>query len=152
MQKNYEYAGKKGIAGGKFDLTFDEVNSRACEDELNFGLAVMVGTLEGVQVKLPTSGTTKDKIEGVVLYGANTEQDKDGNIVLAKGTTVSVMKKGKIWVRIATAANVTAGKSAYVVLNGEDAGKFTDDQSGNLDIGAVFGGEKDKEIAVVELR
>ena len=62
------------------------------------------------------------------------------------------MKKGKIWVRIATAANVTAGKSAYVVLNGEDAGKFTDDQSGNLDIGAVFGGEKDKEIAVVELR
>lgn len=153
MQANYGYVTQKGIAGGKVDLSFDEVVTRSSEDgKVKFGLAVQVGTTAGKQVKIPATGATKDKIEGVALYEANTEQDMDGNVVLKKGATVSVVKKGKIWARTATSANPVYGKPAYVVLTGEDAGKFTDTQGSNLDIGAVFGTEKDTGIAIVELR
>lgn len=153
MQANYGYVIPKGIAGGKVDLSFDEVVTRSSEDgKVKFGLAVQIGTAAGKQVKIPVTGATKDKIEGVALYEANAEQDMDGNVVLKKGVTISIMKKGKIWVRTAESANPVYGKPAYVVLTGEDAGKFTDSQGSNLDIGAVFGAEKDTGIAIVELR
>lgn len=152
-QLNYGYSIPKGIAGGKADLSYDDVVTRSSEDgKVKFGLAVQTGTKAGIGVKLPASGATKDKIEGVAVYAANIEQDMDGNVVLKKGSTISVMRKGKIWARTAANAKPAFGKKAYVVLTGEDAGKFTEQEATNLDINAVFGEEQDTGIAIVELR
>jgi len=59
-QKSYGYKTAKGVAGGIYDLTRHEVNSRRCEEAdgvLSFGLGVVTGTSAGTQIKLPTANT-----------------------------------------------------------------------------------------------
>lgn len=153
-QINYNYSTPKGMAGGKVDIAFDEVVTRQNEAEdgkLKFGMAVVVGTSPGNGVTVPTTGKTRDDFEGVVLHAENTEQERDGKIVIKKGTSVGVMRSGHVWGRLADGAEATYGKTAYVVLSGEDAGTFTPVADSNVDIGARFGKYSDTGIAVIEL-
>ena len=80
-QLNYGYSTPKGVAGGKFDIAYDEVVTRKNEEEdgvLKYGMAAMIGTTKGTGVKVPVSGATAQQIEGIVLRAANTEQDMKG--------------------------------------------------------------------------
>ena len=69
-QMNYNFSTPKGVAGGKYDLAFDEVVTRSNENDdgvMKFGLAVAQGTNVGHGVVVLVIGTTADKIEGITL-------------------------------------------------------------------------------------
>lgn len=152
-QTNYNYGTSKGVAGGKFDLAFDEVVTRTNEAEdgvLKFGMAVAVGSAPGHNVTVVGEGTTT--VEGVALCHANTEQDMNGNVVVKKNASLGIIRKGNVWGRLATGITPTYGAKAYVVKTGADAGTFTTASSGTLDIGATFGNVADEGIAVIVLK
>ena len=144
-QLNYNYGTPKGVPGGKFDIAFDEVVTRKNENEdgvMKYGLAVAVGTDAGNGIKVPA------------------EQDMAGKVVVKKNASLSVMKKGNIWGRLATGATPTYGAKAYVIPEGDEAGTFTHaadngkSDSGKveyLDISATFGNASDDGIAVIVL-
>lgn len=154
-QMNYGYSTPKGFAGSKADLTpVDEVVTRNNEEEdgvLGFGVAVVTGTAAGTGVKLPTAGATADMFEGVVLHQANTEQDRNGKVIVRKGVSLGVVRKGHVWGKTASDAEPEYGKKAYVVVDGAEAGMFTSASESTVDIGARFGRYKDDGIAVIEL-
>lgn len=153
-QTNYNYGTPKGVAGGKFDIAFDEVVTRKNEEQngiMKFGMAVAVGTSAGKTVKVPTAGTTAEQIEGIAIALPNTEQDMQGNVVVRQNTSLSIMKKGNIWGRLASGITPAYGSAAYVVVSGDDAGTFTTASDGNVDIGATFGNASDDGIAVIVL-
>lgn len=154
-QLDYGYTTPKGVAGGKYDIAFDEVITRKNEEAdgvLKYGMAAMIGTNAGSDVKVPITSCTADKIEGVVLRAANTEQDMNGHVVVKKGASVGIVRKGRVWCRLASDAEPAYGAKAYVVVTGKDAGTFTHTEGSNVDIGATFGNAKDDGIAVVEIR
>lgn len=151
-QLNYNYSTPKGVPGGKFDLADDVVASRINEEEsgvLKFGVAVAQGASVNKGIKLPTAASSK--IVGVVLANANTEQDKDGKVIVEKGRTVGVLTHGHVWGRTATDVTPVYGAKAYVVASGAEAGYFTTSSTGTIDINAKFGNVTDEGIAVIEL-
>ena len=153
-QTNYSYSTPKGVAGGKVNLFHDEVITRQNEAQdgvLKFGMAVKVGTAPGSNVTVPTAGTTAEQIEGIVLAHPNTEQDMKGKVVVKNGVSLSIMTQGCVWGRLATDVTPVYGTKAYVVVNGADAGTFTNVADGAVDIGAKFGNETDDGIAVIVL-
>ena len=153
-QLNYNYGTPKGVPGGKYDIAFDEVVTRKNENEdgvMKYGLAVAIGTDKGNGIKVPVTGTTAAHIEGITIALPNTEQDMTGKVVVKKNASLSVMKKGNIWGRLATGATPTYGEKAYVVVTGDDAGTFTHESESNVDIGATFGNASDDGIAVIVL-
>ena len=153
-QTSYGFGTAKGVPGGKYDLAFDEVVTRANQEDdgkMKFGVAVIAGTVPGKNVKLPVAGTTAEKFEGVTIALPNTEVEMNGKVVLKKNATLGVMKKGNIWGRIGSGVTPVYGKTAYVVLTGADAGSFTTESANNLDVGAMFGSESDEGIAVIVL-
>lgn len=53
-QLDYSYTTPKGVAGGKYDIAFDEVITRKNEEAdgvLKYGMAAMIGTNAGSDVK-----------------------------------------------------------------------------------------------------
>lgn len=127
-QMNYNYGTPKGVPGGKVDISFDEVITRNNEAEdgvLKFGMAAAVGAAPGTGVTVPGAGTTAEKIEGIVLYHPNTEQDMKGNVIVRNGVSLGIMRKGHIWGRTASDAVPVYGAKAYVVVDGDEAGTFT---------------------------
>lgn len=156
-QLNYNYGTPKGVPGGKYDIAFDEVVSRNNENTdgvMKYGIAVAQGTAAGKTVKVPVSGTTAAQIEGVTIALPNIEQDMEGNVVIKQNRTLSVMKSGNIWGRLADETAPTAGAAAYVVVSGDHAGEFTATSGETtVNIGAKFGNEADLTagIAVVVL-
>lgn len=154
-QLNYSYSTPKGTPGEKFDISFDEVVTRKNQEEdgvLRYGMAAQIGNDAGTTVKVPVTGATADDIEGIVVRAANTEQDMNGHVVVRKDTSVGIMKKGKIWGRLATGAAPKYGAIAYVVVGGKDSGTFTNEPTDAVDIGANFGNVSDDGISVIELR
>lgn len=153
-QLDYGFSIPKAVPGAKVDLSDDKVVARineADDSAIKYGMAVMVGTNPGQSVKVLTTGATSEQIEGVVLCHPNTEQDMKGNVVVRKGMSLSIMKKGRIWARLATDVTPVYNAKAYVVVSGADAGTFTTVADGNVDIGATFGNATDNGIAVIEL-
>lgn len=153
-QLDYGYGTPKGVAGGKADIAYDEVITRKNEEAdgvLKYGMAAMVGAAKGTGVKVPVSGTTAEQIEGIVLHAANTEQDMKGRVVVPNNASVGILRKGRIWGRTASDATPTYNAKAYVVVDGDDAGTFTDKAEGTVDIGARFGNASDDGIAVIEI-
>jgi hypothetical protein len=66
---------------------------------------------------------------------------------------IPVQTRGKIFVPVADNADPQDKKSAYVILSGADAGKFTDVESDNYDCGCFFrGGRVSGNLALIELR
>lgn len=154
-QLDYGYAIPKATPGQKVDISDDTCISRMNEEAdgvMKFGMAVAVGEKAGKGVKLAT-GATADTIEGVVLRAENTEQDMKGKTVIAKGTIVSVITQGKVWVRIPKDVQPTYGAKAYVIVSGDDTGSFTPTEGTNVDIGAKFGTDydADEHVAMVIL-
>lgn len=142
-QTNYRYETPKGVPGGKVDIAFDEVITRMNEAEdgvLKYGMAAAVGSAPGSNVTIPKTGTTAGQIEGIVLAHPNTEQDRKGRVIVRKDTAVGIMRKGRIWGRLAADAVPSYGEKAYVVVDGNDAGAFT---SASEAVSAYFPCESD---------
>lgn len=156
-QLNYNYSTPAGVPGGKFDIAVDEVvtrNNESNDGVMRYGMAVAQGATAGKTVKVPAAGTTAKQIEGVAIALPNTEQDTAGDVIIKKNRSLSIMRKGNIWGRLADEEAPKAGASAYVLISGDNAGCFTA-KSGDttVDIGAKFGNACDLTagIAVVVL-
>ena len=67
--------------------------------------------------------------------------------------SVPVQTSGKIWVPVADNASPDDKKAAYVIMSGDDAGKFTDKATGNYDCGCLFRSDRvSGNLALIELR
>lgn len=90
VQKTYGYATSKGVAGGIYDMFHYPVDSRFNEEttgKLHFGVGVVTGKVPGSSVALPTSASTADNFEGVVINGFDRQQDLEGNLLVGFGMT-----------------------------------------------------------------
>ena len=91
------------------------------------------------------------KFLGVVRF----EQLGEGVNVgkFTSSTAIPVQTRGKIFVPVADSAEPQDKKSAYVILTGDDAGKFTDEEDDNYYCGCFFrGGRVSGNLALIELR
>ena len=140
VQMNYGEP-SRGIPGLLYDrANYEAVTRRngADDGKMLFGLGVVQGTEPGKDITLPATGATVDKFEGVVMYSANTEMDDDGAVLLHKGQILDVCQAGKLWVQLVDSVEPAYGQPVYLVITGDDAGKFTPTKGTNLAVKARF--------------
>jgi hypothetical protein len=65
---------------------------------------------------------------------------------------VNVMDFGEVYVPVADGVNSADKEPAYIILFGDDAGKFTNVADDNYDCGAFFRGHEEDGLARLELR
>lgn len=129
-QTSYNLRTAHGVAGGLYDLTDHDVDTRnneAADGKVKFGFGLVEGTAPGRNVTLPVAASTKAKFEGVAINSHAHEQDYKGNVTLRNGETVGVLTKGRIYVRIVADAEPTYGAPLYLITDGENAGYFTNE-------------------------
>ena len=127
VQTTYSEA-KAGFPGALVDTSAHSMVTRkngADTGKLFFGMGVVRGTTPGEDVAIPATGATAAKFEGVTVYAANTEMDEDGAVKLNKGMALDVLQSGKIYVLVADDVDPAYGDAVYLVISGDDAGKFT---------------------------
>lgn len=155
VQTSYTNATPRGIAGGLYDLSSHMVDSRRYNDtaRLQFGTGVVIGENPGEDVAKPKAASTAADFEGVVMNGGTTEQTMTGEVYVMAGQTVSVMRYGRIWVRVSPEAHPAYGKDAFLVTDGEQKGKFTtsDDSATKIAVPMRFIGGRDNGIVPAEL-
>lgn len=152
VQKTYGYATSKGIAGGIYDMYHYPVDSRFNEEEdgkLTFGVGVVPGKIPGSSVALPTSESTAKDFEGVVINGFDRQQDLDGKLYILNNQNVGVMRRGRVWVRLATSAAPAYGDELHMIVEGAEAGFFA--KEGGIAIPGRFIGTANNGLAPVEL-
>jgi len=68
-------------------------------------------------------------------------------------TSIGVLVRGKIFVNVADAASPDDKKPAYIIMSGNDAGKFTDVSTNNYDCGCFFRSNRvTGNLALIEVR
>lgn len=131
IRNNYSYSGSS-IPGGIVDMSPRKVNSRTAEEKIGFGLGVVVGETAGTSVKLPVANSTAAQFEGVALNGGTNEFDLEGKVVVNKGGAMSVMRFGNVYVRVAADAEPAYGDDAYLIVDGDEAGYFTNEAPASI--------------------
>lgn len=152
VQKTYGYATSKGVAGGIYDMFHYPVDSRFNKEEngkLHFGVGVVTGKVPGSSVALPTSASTADNFEGVVINGFDRQQDLEGKLYVLNNQNVGVMRRGRVWVRLATGAAPAYGDALHMIVKGDEAGCFA--KEGGIAIPGRFIGAASNGVAPVEL-
>ena len=127
VQMNYSEP-KAGMPGSLVDRSnYSAVTRRNGADtgKMLFGLGVVQGEEPGTDIALPAAGATAAKFEGVTMYSANVEMDDEGKVKLPKGGVLDVLQAGKVYVQVADDAEPAYGKAVYLIISGDDAGKFT---------------------------
>lgn len=148
----------KGIAGGLYDLSAHEVNTRVVEGTgLKPGMGVVLGTTKGSDVKLPIQSSTAEDFEGLILHNSvMLERGMDGKVVLAPKKTIGVLTKGKAWVMRAEKATPKYKDDVYLITDGAECGCFTttadSSNTHKVKLDAIFLGEVDDGLANVEFR
>ncbi len=153
VQTAYNYGMSKGVAGGLYDLTYYENNTFATPGGIPFGYGVVKGANPGTDIKLPDAESTEADFEGVTQNGFTVQQDMAGNAVAGAGSGIGVLKSGKIWAVLGTAAEPAYGKQAYLITEGAEAGRFTtaEDGTGKIALHAEYVGGKDGGLAPVRI-
>ena len=149
VQMNYGEP-SRGIPGLLYDrANYEAVTRRngADDGKMFFGLGVVQGAEPGKDITLPATGATVDKFEGVVMYSANTEMDDGGAVLLHKGQILDVCQAGKLWVQLVDSVEPAYGQPVYLVIAGDDAGKFTPTKGTSLPVKARFIGAAQNGIA-----
>lgn len=149
VQMNYGEP-SRGIPGLLYDrANYEAVTRRngADDGKMFFCLGVVQGAEPGKDITLPATGATVDKFEGVVMYSANTEMDDGGAVLLHKGQILDVCQSGKLWVQLVDSVEPAYGQPVYLVIAGDDAGKFTPTKGTNLAVKARFIGAAQNGIA-----
>lgn len=155
MQTNYSYNTRIGAAGGIVDLAPHYVRSfinEAATGAVKFGMGVTAGASAGRGVKLPATGDTAGKFEGVVTNRRTTELDLEGVLTLRNKCSLGVMQYGTIYALLADDITPAYGDAVYLIINGDDAGKFTNTSGADtIEIKGRFASEADNGVAIVEL-
>ena len=158
VQTSYNFYTERGVAGGLYDLSHHDVNSRRneCEDGvLKFGVGVVTGTTKGAQVKLPASGASLATFEGITVNGFSTEMDMNGAVAVKNDATVGVLTHGRVWARIKAGITPAYGDALYLITAGDNAGLFTNATETNaiaITGGKFVGTKGTGDVAPVELR
>lgn len=151
-QMKYTYETPKGVAGGLYDLSNYECNSRSIESEdgtVKQGYGVVTGAAAGFGVKLPAAAS--DKFEGIVIARAH-EEDMNGDVVLKKGEVFSILRTGKAWARVDETVTINVNDPVYLIASGEKAGQFTNASGATaIEIKGKFVGANEDGIAPVLL-
>lgn len=152
VQKTYSYATAKGVAGGIYDMYHYPVDSRFNEEatgKLHFGVGVVTGKVPGSSVALPTGESTADNFEGVVINGFDRQQDLEGKLYVLNNQNIGVMRRGRVWVRLATGAAPAYGDALHMIVEGDEAGYFANE--GGIAIPGRFISAASNGVAPVEL-
>ena len=155
VQTTYSYETRKGVAGGLFDMSPYEANSYAVGEAAGFGMFVAADASKTNTVKLPTSEAEVGKGAGIILWKAH-ETDAAGAVHLAAHETVSVLRYGRCWAKVALGENgtIAAGDPVYVYTTGVNKGFLTNDSTAS-GVYAVSNGKfiaaNDGALAPVEL-
>lgn len=123
----YSQQTPKGTAGSLYDLTVHTVDSfrnQEADGVLLPGVGVVHGANPGVDIALPKTSSTADKFVGVVMYGGSNELDMKNNLIIPNGYQVSVMRHGRAWVKLAADEEPICGDPVFLVVTGDDAGRF----------------------------
>ena len=116
----YGAAATVGMLG---DTGFTDKLSYSAEAVVGFGVPVQLGTNKERQVKVLTTSVGQAALAvGISVASMVVEQASNGTVVYADKDTVSVLKKGRIWVTTDDA--VVAGAVANLKLS---SGLFTDE-------------------------
>lgn len=162
MQMNYNQATPNGVAGALVDLSAHVVDTRLNESgtALKFGMGVVHGTTPGSDIKIPVAGTTAAEFEGVVVHTYANEMDMSGAVAIQPFSALSVMRYGRIWVRLEADITPAYGDPLYLIIDGDDAGAFTNTADTPTDgataktvavKGRFIGGKGTGDVAPVEL-
>ena len=155
-QTSYGYSTPIGAPGGIVDLAPHAIDTFLNDEEngvMKFGVGVVDGATPGKTVKLPTGESKSTDFAGITTNNRHTEYDLDGKIRITKGRPVGVMRYGRVYGRVAAGETVAYGDAVYLVASGDDAGCFTNSDSGNIAIKARFLGGVDAAtlVAPIEL-
>jgi hypothetical protein len=154
-QTNYSFKQQAAVPGGLCDTAPHSIVTRANEeaalDAMKFGIGVVKGSNPGRDVELPTSSSTVNEFEGVVVTGVK-QMDFNGNVVFGKGDTLGILQWGKVWVKLAGDLTVNYGDQLYLINIGADAGLFSNEEDNGFAVNGKFiGGVESGDIAPVEL-
>ena len=154
-QTTYRWDTVMGAAGGIVDLAPYAIDTFANEENdgvMQFGIAVVGGT-NADQCKVVTSSSAATDFLGVSVNNRTTELAINGDLTIANKASVGVMRWGRIYVKVASGLTITPGEAAYVIISGDDIGKFTNSSSSTLAVKARFLSAVDgaADIAQVEL-
>lgn len=144
-QTRYSFSSPIGAAGGLVDLTPHAIDTFINEEEsgkMKFGLGVVQGSKPGANIALPTDEATPAVFEGITTNNRTTEYDLEGKLSVRQGSAVGVMRYGKIYGRIAEGVEPSYGDAVYLIVDGDEAGCFTNDAPATV---AEGGGEDDAE-------
>lgn len=153
LQNNYGWNSQKNVPGGLVDSSPRSIISRANGENgvIKFGYGVVRGNNPGADVKLPTDSSTSAMFEGVVAAGI-AEHDLQGNVYNNPTKVLGILEWGKIWVRVPDGITVSYGDKVYLIISGDDAGKFTNDNTDTIAVGGMFIGSVDSgDIAPVRM-
>lgn len=115
--------GAAGFQGLIADTMFTDKMSYSAEAAVPFGVPVQLGTNKERQVKVLTTAVGQAALAvGISVATQAVEQTAAGVAQYVDKTTVSVMKRGRIWV--STDDAVVAGATANLKLS---SGLFTDE-------------------------
>ena len=154
VQMNYSFTSAAGASGGIVDLApykIDTFINKENTGVMRFGLGVIRDS--GNVCKLPVAGATGDKFLGITVNNRSTEFDMEGNLHIRNKAALGVMRYGSIYAKVAAGLTITPGDKLYLIISGNDAGKFTN-VSGDtaIEVNGVFDGAADSQaIAPVTL-
>ena len=115
--------GNAGMAGQLYDTGFTDTVSYSAEGAVGFGVPVQLGTTKDRQVKVLTTSAGQAALAvGISQHTYSVEQSSAGVVQYADKQSVSMLKRGRIWVNTDDA--VVAGAVANLKLS---SGLFTDE-------------------------
>lgn len=129
-QTRYGHNTPVGAAGGIVDLAAHVIDTFLNEEKtgaMKFGLGVVQGSKPGVNIALPTEDATAAVFEGITTNNRTTEYDLEGKLSVRQGAAVGVMRYGKIYGRVAEGVEPEYGDSVYLIIEGDEAGCFTNE-------------------------
>ena len=157
-QTTYDFRTPKGVAGALVDISpksiDSRVNSETVVDKMLFGMGVVVGATPGVDVHVPTTASEAGDFEGVLLNGYTQQMTMNGDVHVYPKQTVGVLRWGRAWARVADGVEPVYNDPLYLIINGAEAGLFTNDDDGGANLainGRFYGGLGNGNIAPVEI-
>ncbi len=156
-QTRYGYSTPIGHAGGIYDqapYAIDTFINEADTGVMKFGMGVVQGSDPGHNIRVPAEGDTAAKFEGIATNNRTTEYDVEGKLSVRKGSSVGVMRYGRIYGRVAEEVTPAPGDAVYLIVSGKEAGCFTNtagDTAVAVKARFLSGVDTGSKVAVIEL-
>ena len=155
-QLTYGFQIPVGVPGGLYDISPYRIDSRLNAEEedgrMMFGMGAVRGPEPEHNVLIPNAASTPALFEGVIMNGFTTEMNMGGEVVVKHLDTVGILAWGKAWVRVAEDVEPAYKDPLYLIINGDETGKFTNVATDAIRVrGRFVGGLGTGAVAPVEI-